>query len=114
MDGQAFDLLKVAAEEKAAAEARESAAEDALATYALAAIVEGADLREIAAACGHEPPELPEQPAGEGWVLVSLTPQGLVVGEGTDDCKWAHEFANWICRALSKRIIEGLGVHDGS
>jgi predicted xylose isomerase-like sugar epimerase len=101
-----------------AMEQRENAVQ-LLAAFALKAIIEGEDIREVAERCGFErprPSSVAEANANVRANVHETSEMGLIrqaffsynYGGGERQTDPAEGFADWVCKALKDRILEAL------
>lgn len=110
-----MSMLEVAEQSRQDAMARREAAVAHLATFALQALVEGHDVREIARRCGFMLDGDPE-PTDDAEQMVARVGGGLfasymALGLGVESPKAPEQnFADWLSQVVKERVEEAFKV----
>lgn len=102
-------MLDVIEESRQRAMAQREAALDHLATVALQAIVEGADVRDVARRCGFAAVEKkPARPDGPVSLGMSGGLMSYMLGAEQPEPTPDERFADWLAQAIKKLVLEGM------
>lgn len=111
-----MDMLEVAEQARQEAMARREAALAHLATFALQALVEGHDVREIARRCGFMLKDEPEPAAdgegiAEGHLFAQMMGGHFSMYSGTEPRRSPERhFAQWLSQIVKERVEEAFKV----